>query len=184
MGSKTKYDVQSAADLLRQFKAIACKEIQMLPPHSVDSFFEDSDDESEEDRRARTISIGSADMVYGSPITPILSFAPSKSLKSFLLDDVKSNEDLEHHNWGSVQVSPHSIKKTATMEHPLLCSTNDIIKQCKKKKESFVGLTPKTSSVRATLRKKFSWKTYPELENFLLDNQDEYFPGTFVLRPI
>jgi hypothetical protein len=95
--------------------------------------------------------------------------------KSFLLDDVKSNGDLDHHNWGSAEVSPVAIKKTAYMEHPLLCNTNDIIKQYKKKKESFVGLSSKIGSVRATLRKKFSWKSYPELENYLLDNQKEYF---------
>ena len=74
----------------------------------------------------------------------------------------------------------------------------------KRKRESFVGIATKSGTVRATLKKKFSWKQYPEvshresapvrsagsevasshrapspriaqLEGYLLENQDEYF---------
>jgi len=45
----------------------------------------------------------------------------------------------------------------------------------KRKRESHVGISTKSGSIRSTLRKKFSWKQYPELEGYLLKNQEEYF---------
>lgn len=49
-------------------------------------------------------------------------------------------------------------------------------KNSKRKREGFVGQaqTPEIA-VRGTLRKKFSWKQYPELEEYLLSKQCEYF---------
>mmetsp|Transcript_58165 Transcript_58165/g.142205 ORF Transcript_58165/g.142205 Transcript_58165/m.142205 type:complete len:358 (+) Transcript_58165:719-1792(+) len=55
-------------------------------------------------------------------------------------------------------------------------SVDHVIKQCKRKRETFVGQATKPGvPYRATLRKKFSWKQYPELEQYLIENQEEYF---------
>jgi hypothetical protein len=169
--------------------------LRQNPSSSSSSSDNNSSDEDgsamEDDTRGRTVSVGSVDMVYSS-LTPVLSFHhyhPSKSPKPFLLDDDTSSgrgtptkntkhNIIDHHDWSNQLVNPKtSIKKslTTTSQHPLLCSPKDIIKQCKKKRESYVGRTTNTGVVRATLRKKFSWKQYPELEGYLLKNQDEYF---------
>jgi len=57
---------------------------------------------------------------------------------------------LDHHDWsshvGSYNQQAHEIIK----------------KKSKRKNESFVGQIPK-AKIRATLRRKFSWKQYPEV---------------------
>lgn len=42
------------------------------------------------------------------------------------------------------------------------------------RKQKFVGEIVHGSVVKATLRKKFSWKNYPELEQYLVDHRAEY----------
>jgi hypothetical protein len=169
MGSKSvEYDDQAAAKLLWQLKAIATKEVENIPLNSINSFFQNSEEElSWEDTRGRTVSVGSVDMLYSSCVTPILSFT-SKTMvesKSFFLDDDDDNDDsssnnssgsIEHHDWSRpVESSLPVIKKTTQMTvHPLLGSATDIIKQCKKKRENFVGLCTNSGYVRGTLRKK------------------------------
>jgi hypothetical protein len=170
MGSKpVGYDDQAAAKLVLQLKAIAAKEVAKIPPNCIDALFqhESMEGSTSADTRRRTVSVGSIDMVYSSTPTPVLS-CNSRALvepKSFLLDDEGSNtSSIDHHDWsGRVLFSPTAVKKESSSlvvtEHTLLCSPTEIIKQCKKKRESFVGLATKTGSVRATLRKKVSGAT-------------------------
>jgi hypothetical protein len=40
--------------------------------------------------------------------------------------------------------------------------------------KKLVGTTVRTSTIRGVLRKKFSWKSYPELEAFLVENRPQY----------
>jgi hypothetical protein len=167
MGSKpVGYDDQAAAKLVLQLKAIATKEVANIPQSCIDALFQHESTESSTlaNIRSRTVSVGSVDMVYSSIVTPVLSCNPRSLMetKVFLLDDEGSNtSSIDHHDWsGRVLFSPTVVKKESSLlavtEHPLLCSSTDILKQCKKKRESFVGATTKTGSVRATLRKKVS----------------------------
>jgi hypothetical protein len=165
MGSKPiGYDDQAAAKLVLQLKAIATKEVEKIPQNCIDALFqlESMKSSISANARRRTVSVGSVDMVYSSAGTPVLSCNHRTLVvsKSFSLDDEGSNaSSVDHHDWsGRVLVSPTAVKKVSSslgaIEHPLLCSPNDIIKHCKKKRESFVGLLTKTGSVRATLQKK------------------------------
>jgi hypothetical protein len=165
MGSKpVGYDDQAAAKLVLQLKAIATQEVAKIPPSCIDALFQGAvgEDPKSADMRRRTVSVGSIDMIHSSTITPVVSFIPKTLVesKSFLLDedDGSSNgSSIDHHDWSDrVVFSPTLVKKESSTEHPLLCSPTDIIKQCKKKRESFVGLTTKAETVRATLRKKVS----------------------------
>jgi hypothetical protein len=80
---------------------------------------------------------------------------------------------IDHHDWSNHLVNPGTpIRKYPTstssqqqqhQQHPLLCSPKDIIKQCKKKRESYVGRTTNSGVVRATLRKKVNKKSNQEL---------------------
>lgn len=173
MGSKSVgYDDQAAAKLVLQLKSIATKEVAKIPPSCIDALFQDASMEgaaTSADSRQRTVSVESVDMVCSYTVTPVLSCIPKAlaETKSFLLDDDdddgsctnSSSSTIDHHDWSDrVVFSPTMTKRepssSGPIKHPLLCSPNDIIKQCKKKRESFVGLTTKAGSVRATLRKK------------------------------
>ncbi|KAG7367133.1 hypothetical protein IV203_029803 [Nitzschia inconspicua] len=184
MGSKpVGYDDQAAAKLVLQLKAIATKEVATIPPNCIDSLFQYVITESSRsaDVRHRTVSVGSMEMVHSSTVTPVLSSTPKALVESklFLLEDDEgsNSSSIDHHDWSDLLVySSTAVKKTISQsEHPLLTSSIEIIKNCKKKRESFVGLTTKSGAIRATLRKKFSWKSFPELEDYLLQNQHEYF---------
>jgi hypothetical protein len=151
--------------------------LQQNPSSSSSSSGNNSSDEDgstmEDDTRGRTVSVGSVDMVYSS-LTPVLSFHqhyPTKSPKPFLLDDDTTSSVgrgtptrdtkhiIDHHDWSNQLVNPTTpIKKSSstTSQHPLLCSPKEIIKQCKKKRETYVGRTTNSGIVRATLRKKVS----------------------------
>mmetsp|Transcript_21873 Transcript_21873/g.52044 ORF Transcript_21873/g.52044 Transcript_21873/m.52044 type:complete len:235 (-) Transcript_21873:4423-5127(-) len=163
-------DEQTAAKLLWQLKAIATKEVEKisLPYSCIDSFYIDPMISSE--GRGRTISIESVDIAVNTA-SPVLAYIPKTYVenKSPLVmgsSGEKSSDHLDHHDWG-----PTDQKLSL---RPLI-STGEGTRQSKRKRESHVGLTTKSGIIRCTLRKKFSWKQYPELEDYLLQNQEEYF---------
>jgi hypothetical protein len=186
MGSKPAgYDDQAAAKLMLQLKAIATKEVAKIPPNCIDAFFQHESmgvGSTSLNARRRTVSVGSVDMEYSSFATPVLSCNPWAVVETntFLLDDEGSKtSSIDHNDWSvGMLFSPTAVKKESSSsgdtDHPLLCSPTDIIKQCKKKRESFVGVTTKTGSVRATLRKKVSHAT----GNMLRVTQQHHFEST------
>lgn len=162
-------DEQTAARLLWELKAIATKEMENIP---FDSFFIDNMEESLSKHRVRTISVESADMVSNTA-TLANPFITKEFVEQdpLLLENAKKNfvDHLDHHNWG-----PPAKKLTF---RPSVNNTGEEGKQSKskRKRESFVGLTTRSGIIRSTLRKKFSWKQYPKLEDYLLKNQEVYF---------
>jgi len=171
ISQSTNNDEQAAAKLLWQLKAIATKEVEKvnLPYSCIDSFYINPMNSSE--GRGRTISVESADIAINT-ISTVLSYIPNACVEdrsSLLLDNSreKSIDHLDHQDWG-----PAAPKITV---RPSLISTGEGTKQTKRKRESHVGLTTTSGIIRSTLRKKFSWKQYPELEDYLLKNQEEYF---------
>jgi len=166
--TKQNNDEQAAAQLLWQLKAIATKEVEKvsLPYSCVDSFYTNPSE-----GRGRTVSLDSGDLGMKA-VSPIFPYVPQSYMEtgksSFLLDTPeKPIEQLDHHDWG-----PAAPKRIA---HSPLIGTEEGTKHGKRKRESHVGLTTKSGIIRCTLRKKFSWKQYPELEDYLLRNQEEYF---------
>jgi len=177
-------DEHTAAKLLWQVKAIATKEFESLPYNCKQNIFvndavsvtsEDSSDFDEvSDRRKRTVSIDSIDMV------PYSTASPKSPVKTITIIDATftdspGSDSVEHYDWSKrVTSTPCDDSLTA----PRLTSSPTVLitqKYGKRKRENFVGLSTKNGAVRATLRKKFSWKQYPELEEYLIANQDEYF---------
>lgn len=181
MGSKkTSADEAICARLLWQMKAIATKEVEALPVSTMDSFFlgevssvssQDSEEESA-GRRGRTVSLGSVDMATSSPSAPLVSSASM----SFIADNSSLNpsspDKMEHYDW-SKRVFPCILPSSSSfLPEPQVMITQ---KYGKRKRESFVGLASSTGNVRATLRKKFSWKQYPEVGYLLIDARASLF---------
>jgi hypothetical protein len=79
---------------------------------------------------------------------------PAAALSGTSNDGSSRGKNIDHHDWSAHRVTP--VTKKQTISHPLLCSPDAIMKQCKKKRESFVGTKAKSGIVRATLRKKVS----------------------------
>jgi len=164
-------DEKAAAKLLWQLKAIATKEVEKvkLPYSCIDSFYIDPIRSLE--GRGRTVSIESVDIAIDTS-SPVLHYFPKTYIEgkpSLVLENSgnKSSNHLGHHNWGSNARKPYL--------RPSLIDTDVEKRKNKRKRESYVGLTTKSGIIRCTLRKKFSWKQYPELEDYLLMNQEEYF---------
>lgn len=182
-------DEQTAAKLLWQVKAIATKEFESLPHDCKQNMFttdmisvtsEDSSEVEElSDRRRRTVSIESMDMLSYSTISPkpvkTITIIDSRYTDSPGSPGSQSDTSMEHHDWSKRVASTSCDDSLAA---PSLTSSPTVLitqKYGKRKRENFVGLSTKAGTVRATLRKKFSWKQYPELEEYLISNQDEYF---------
>ena len=170
MGSnRTSADEAVGAQLLWQMKAIATKEVEALPVSTMQSFFlgevssvssQDSEEESTAGRRGRTVSLGSVDMITSSSSAPFGSSASISFIATKPSLPPSSPDSMEHYDW-SKRVSPCILPTSASLlTEPQLMITQ---KYGKRKRESFVGLTSSTGIVRATLRKKFSWKQYPEV---------------------
>jgi len=174
--ASTSSDEKAAAKLLWQLKAIATKEVEKvnIPYSCIDTFFIDPATTPSSEGRGRTVSVESVDIAINA-IPPILTYIPKVHhvRPSLLLDKINTRENnntvehLDHHDWGP------PVKNITPS--PSLITAEDRSRQSKRKRESHVGLTTKSGIVRSTLRKKFSWKQYPELEDYLLKNQEEYF---------
>mmetsp|Transcript_80151 Transcript_80151/g.120470 ORF Transcript_80151/g.120470 Transcript_80151/m.120470 type:complete len:243 (+) Transcript_80151:253-981(+) len=180
MGSnRAAYDEDLAARLLWQMKAIATKEVESLPLGSKQTFLSDvfspaSHDSEEESSggscgRSRTVSVESVEMLTShSPFKLSMLSSPGDGSRSVYTED-----GVEHHDWSNRSGSPSSGPPVLpSLQAPKLATGH---RYGKRKRESFVGQSTKAGTVRATLKKKFSWKQYPELEGYLLDNQEEYF---------
>jgi hypothetical protein len=168
MGSKriAPSDEAVGAQLLWQMKVIATKEVESLPVSIMHSFFlnetpslssHDSEEESTWDVRGRAVSMDSVDMV-----TSASSMLSSKSI-SFI--DMKpslpsSLDCMEHYDWSKRASSSSAGASPSLLPNPKVVITQ---KYGKRKRENFIGRTSKAGIVRATLRKKFSWKQYPEV---------------------
>lgn len=175
---------KAVAKLLWEVKAIATKEFESLPSDFQQNiFFNDvvsvtSEDSAEDyelsDRRKRTVSIESMDMVTSTYASPKLHSKTIAFIDARFTDSPGS--DLEHNDW-SKRVTTTLLDDSSLAAPSLLSSPAVLITQKygKRKRENYVGLSTTTGSTRATLRKKFSWKQFPELEEYLIANQDEYF---------
>jgi hypothetical protein len=131
------------------------------------------------DARKRTISLESVEEIMSNTVTPILSYTPVPRARArliesrpFLLDsDDEEDEEpdcsmIDHHDWSNrARILPsvtksmnkdHIYRNHHPISHRLLGSPEEAIKQCKRKRESFVGLTTSNGTVRCTLRKKVS----------------------------
>lgn len=165
---RTKNDATAAARLLWQVKAIASKEFESLPVHTKQNLFlQDvpsvSSVESEEDyptyqSRRRAVSIESMDIMPSNNSSPFQS-VKRISIIDRRFTDSPSSESVDHHDW-SKRVAPiESLSAPTLSPKPRLLAQ----KYGKRKREIFVGLNTESGNVRASLRKKFSWKQYPEV---------------------
>jgi hypothetical protein len=160
---------EAVAHLLRQMKVIATKEVEKLPLHALESFlFQETpsvcssqgiEEESfRSDVRKRTVSVESIDSVVSkTPSTKLYSMPLSKA---YVPTGPRTSSDhpdfIEHHDW-----SQHDVFRSK----PQLATAKVMAakKHGKRKAESFVGQTTNSGVVRASLRRKFSWKQYPEV---------------------
>lgn len=194
---------RAVAKLLWEVKAIATKEFESLPSDYQQNIFTindaasvTSEDFSEDyelsDRRRRTVSIESMDMVT-STSSMIAAASPNKltsktisfiDSRRFLTDSPAgddSEDTMEHYDWSKrVMSSPSTLLDDSLLETPSLISSPASVlitqKYGKRKRENYVGLLTKKGSVRATLRKKFSWKQYPEVSIIVrLFHSDLYY---------
>jgi hypothetical protein len=160
---------EAVAHLLRQMKVIATKEVETLPLHALESFLfqetpfacsslEIEEDSFRSDVRKRTVSVESIDsFVSKTPSTKLPSVTSSKASVSAGRRTSSDHPDfIEHHDW-----SQHDVFRSK----PQLATEKVMAakKHGKRKAESFVGQTTKSGVVRASLRRKFSWKQYPEV---------------------
>jgi hypothetical protein len=112
--------------------------------------------------------VGSADMVrstLSSPVLSSMSFTVIEARPSL----ISSRSDcMEHYDWSkhATQVVPKGGTSPSLLPSPAFIVTQ---KYGRRKRESFVGLTTRPGTVRAKLRKKFSWKQYPEVSSTLND---------------
>ena len=141
------WDDEAVASLLRDVKTIAAKEVEVVDPVAK------SNNPNSPMLRGRTIFFATEELARGpsgrttaSPLLSPASISPvRKQPRRAVLPDL-----IEHHDWSNrVGSYKESVQLT-------------IKKQSKQKDGSFVGQIPR-AKVRATLRRKFSWKQYPEV---------------------
>lgn len=161
-------DDAAVAHLLWQMKIIATKEVERLPIHTLASFLKDGDSSVDGcsrqnpgetvfplDNRGRSVSVESSDCFPSNQIS-------STTFRAGTLSASSSNTDLtclEHHDWSK----PEERSSPRTKSYVIHSKVQITKKLGKRKAESYVGLTTKSGHVRATLRRKFSWKQYPEV---------------------
>ena len=144
----------------------SCKYISFAdrPTSSWETDLEDSSlsDRGSPSPRCRAVSICSQD-IEGSP-----RLSPRGCFPLFG-DNIDNRTKLPELNPGSTTY-PEKISSNSTLERAALTARpfpNSSSKQ-------FVGNKIRGSVVKATLRKKFSWKTYPTLEAYLVEHRDQY----------
>lgn len=164
-------DEKTAAQMLWQVKAIATKEFESLPLDSKQNLFHDdaasvtSEDSYETpDRRKRTVSVESMDMVS------LVESSPARFPKTIALIEPRAADSprpqsMEGGEWCGRRTSDLLDDDDALSASSIGQDRGLIIqKYGKRKRDSFVGLTTKGGkAVRASLRKKFSWKQFPEV---------------------
>lgn len=165
-------DEEAAAKLLWQVKAIATKEFESLTFDSRQNIFTNdvvsvtSEDSAQvyelSDRRKRTVSIESMDMLSTPAASPKLSSKTISLIDPSVTDSpgAGSYEDFALFKRVTSPSSDDSLSAASLTSSPTVLITQ---KYGKRKRESYVGLATKGGSIRATLRKKFSWKQFPEV---------------------
>ena len=162
-------DEQTAAEMLWQVKAIATKEFESLPLDSKQNLFHDdvasvtSEDSSDApDRRKRTVSVESMDMASLGVSSPAL-FPKTIALIEPRATDSPGPQTMESSEWCRRRNSDLLDDDDALSASSSGPDRGLILqKYGKRKRDSFVGLTTKGGkAVRASLRKKFSWKQFP-----------------------
>ncbi|CAJ1946517.1 unnamed protein product [Cylindrotheca closterium] len=160
-------DDEAVASLLRAVKTIAAKEVEVVDPVAKLNLL----DRSPQRRhcaptspmlRGRSISFATEELTRdpsarasaSSPLLSPSSISPVRPQPRAVVPDL-----IEHHDW-SKRVGSYKESLQQTIK--------------KRKDGSFVGQIPR-AKVRATLRRKFSWKLYPELEHYLLQKKRAYF---------
>lgn len=151
------WDDEAVASLLRDVKTIAEKEVQVDPV--AKSNLPDRSPLTGQNvpicpvLRGRSISFGTEELTRDLPATTTASslqpISTARQPKPFVPDLI------EHHDWSNHVGSYKESSFQGTTK-----------KQGKRKDDSFVGQMPR-SLVRATLRRKFSWKQYPEVRRSL-----------------
>lgn len=163
-------EAEAVAHLLREMKAIATKELESLSFQALDSVLSQTpplkyssigvEEEPRSDVRKRTISVESDDGIINNKNSKKLaSLCLCKTpVPTGPLTSLNHSDYIEHNDWSNCD---------ALRSDPQLATSNasPAKKGAKRKSESFVGNTTKSGIVRATLRKKFSWKQYPEVSN-------------------
>ena len=182
MPSRTHIDEVKAAELLWKLSSIVKKEFDSLPSSCQQTFLLcDSDDDSSalyrvqeslSKRRRRAVSVESVEGLYRNPSSPVLSCRPVAIVEGS--PSLSSARCVDHHDWSNrASVDTPAIPSLiANTEIPLPPSYG------KRKRETFVGQKTNTLSVRATLKKKFSWKQYPEVRHC----DGCYFPSPAELK--
>jgi len=180
-----KVDEKAVAAMLWQVKAIATKEFESLPHDSKRNLFyppqyetttttdtTTSEDSYEvPDRRKRTVSVESMDLASYTDLSPLILPKTITLMDSnkMLVDStaVGTLDSTEEEYW------PRNLTEDfddGDLSTPSLSQENNPTaglitqKYGKRKCESFVGLATKGGkTIRASLKKKFSWKQFPEV---------------------
>jgi hypothetical protein len=178
---------------ISSFESLDHHESSSSPPPRVLSYSPPA--ASTNQGRSRTVSVGSIDSMIpsiknalghhgASPSTTriLIKLSPRPSTPSTRRIDSFAEQNLDHFDWsssvskerddhaGSPDNTDKNNKACPSSSSPLLVrSPLDLLKQVKnskRKREGFVGTATKPNvPVRGTLRKKFSWKQYPEVRN-------------------
>ena len=126
----------------------------------------DREDAASSDRespspRCRAVSVCSPQDIEGSP-----RLSPRGCMS--LISDLDSTTKLPEFHPGSTY--PVKIPSDSNLETVPLTAAPFLRSSSKQ----LVGDKINGPVVKATLRKKFSWKTYPKLESYLVENRDQY----------
>jgi hypothetical protein len=119
-------------------------------------------------RRSRIVSIGSTvDMASPSVPSLLSENSPAAARRPSIL-----TAKIDHHNWSSPSSGKQQQRPASPLSSPVvLASLEEALKggrnKRKAKKEQYVGTETVDGKVRATLRKKFSWKQFPEVSTCL-----------------
>mmetsp|Transcript_11365 Transcript_11365/g.27400 ORF Transcript_11365/g.27400 Transcript_11365/m.27400 type:complete len:168 (+) Transcript_11365:557-1060(+) len=151
------WDDEAVASLLRDVKTIAAKEVEVEVDLVAKLNLLDQSPQTGHNvltspmLRGRSISFATEELTRDLSATVAASPLLSPASISTVRQSRAAVPDLiEHHDWSN-RVGSYKQSLQVTIK-----------KQSKQKDESFVGQIPR-AKVRATLRRKFSWKQYPEV---------------------
>eukprot|EP00553_Chaetoceros_curvisetus_P004203 CAMPEP_0204627988 /NCGR_PEP_ID=MMETSP0717-20131115/14699_1 /ASSEMBLY_ACC=CAM_ASM_000666 /TAXON_ID=230516 /ORGANISM="Chaetoceros curvisetus" /LENGTH=518 /DNA_ID=CAMNT_0051644423 /DNA_START=68 /DNA_END=1624 /DNA_ORIENTATION=- len=138
-------------------RRVADRRKRYLEERSSSFEYSDDDDNSSEDEQSQVTNVIVTHRRYPSPSRP----SAAKRLKSSTVTSpTKTSRSPK-------SPSKKSKKTTTSTNHK-----NQGSKSSSARSNSLVSTS--NSTPRAILRKKFSWKNFPELEAFLIENREEY----------
>jgi hypothetical protein len=185
---------KNAAALLWQVRKIAINEVHEESPAKLTMFklipspihrdcvpsnsdsCEDSDSESDttfnscdtpitgvpQTKRGRLVSICSQDMEHAQPLSPVPSMKSLKVPESPVRSTGLSPEKISN----AKKIAPEFIPGTGIFSHQDKEGNHFL-------PHSLVGKTVQ-GEVKGILRRKFSWRSFPELERYLIDHRQQY----------